>query len=128
MGPDRRRAAAAIATAQSDPRGSLWSAAIVARRMAGPVTGPRQPVVPETVPRHARTGRRVRPSARRRPWPVAGRTVARAGRSYAGAVGRGLRVGEPDRLVTESARGVPRLSRAAARRLLPRASRWLDRP
>ena len=56
---------------------------------------------------------------RRRPRALAERAVVGDRRPHAGAVGRGLCAREPDRDVAHPARGVPRLPRAAARRLLP---------
>ena len=51
---------------------------------------------------------------------------ARAGRSHAGAGGRGLRAGEPDRARARAARGVPRVpTRSGWRRSSARcATRW----
>ena len=111
------RAAAAIAAAQPDPRRPLRSAAAAARGRAAAVAG-------------ARESRRFcgRVTASRVPHDIylhllavdlgalAGRSMAGARRSHAGALGRRLRAGKPHRAVAQPARGVSRLSGAAARR------------
>ena len=63
--PHRRRAAAAIAAAQSDPRGSVRPAASAPRRRAAAVARAREPGVSAAVSRRARAERRVRAPARR---------------------------------------------------------------
>ena len=71
---------------------------------------------------------RALPAALRgRPGARAGRAVVGARRPHAGAVGRRLRAREPDRAVAHAARGVPRVPRGAARRLLPAPARHAAR-
>ena len=60
---------------------------------------------------------------RRRPGARARRPLVGARRPHAGAVGRGLRAREPHRPVARAARALPRVPRAAAGGLLPRAAR-----
>ncbi len=70
-----------------------------------------------------RPARNAPAPARRRPGALARRSMVGAGRPHAGAVGRRVRAGEPDRAVAQPARGVPRLPGAAAGVVLPRPAR-----
>ncbi len=94
-----------------------------ARRPAAAGARAREPGVPAAVSWHARPARHLPAPACRRSGALAGRSVVGAGRSHAGAVGRRVCAREPHRAVAQPARGVPRLSGAAAGVVLSRAAR-----
>ena len=127
MEPARSGADPADAAAQPDPgatstaRSGCSATACCRRRSCS-----RNPAFLRPCHGIRRAARHTPAPARRRPGALAGRSVVGAGRSDAGAVGRRLRARKPDRAVAQPARGVPRLSGAAAGVVLSRfpRTRW----
>src|SRR5205814_8881347 len=98
------RAGPADAPVQSDSRRPVRTATAAAERARAAGARVRQPRLPAPVPRHPDPEHDVSAPARDRPRALTRRSVARAGRPYAGAVGGGLRPWKPNRAVAQPAR------------------------
>ena len=102
------------ATAESDSGRSLRAAAAAARGADPGRTAVCPRRVSAALPQFARAAAHLLAPLRGPPGPLDRRTVASAGRSDAGSLGRRLRAGEPDRHLADAAARVSRLPGAAA--------------
>ena len=123
MGRHRGGHPAARDTIEQGAGGRLRRAAVARRGPAAPRPGLRAFGLPAPLPRHQAPWRRDAPHVCRRPRALGRRPLVGGGRSHAGALGRGLRAGEPARHLASLRGSVSRPARAAPRQLLRHAAR-----